>query len=105
MCELALRLVEHALRLDELLVALALDVDELRVLVGLATLDLTVVFLKLSDAFLGRVDRRILRRKHAALDMRGPRCAAKLAEHLVERLGILFDLDAELFDRAAALPA
>src|SRR5262249_22442664 len=103
--QLFLRLVDHALGLGQLRVALALDVDELRVLLGLARIDVAVLLAEVADAGFRFADRRVLRREHAAVDPRGARDAPERTEHLIERLGILLDLGAERLDRTAALPA
>src|SRR5207244_3155027 len=72
---------------------------------GLAALDLAGVLLQRRDALLRGGDRGVLDREHAAFDPRAARGAAERAEHLIERFGVLLDLDTELLDRAAALPA
>src|SRR6185437_7513992 len=93
--ELALRLLDRAFGLAELRVALALDVDELRVLLRLAPLDLARFLLQVRDPLLGHRDRLVLGREHAPFDARTAGRAAEPAEHAVERLGVLLDLDAE----------
>src|SRR6185312_11885457 len=91
--ELALRFFDRALGFRELRVALALDVDELRVLLGFAALDLGGFLLQMADSLLGHRDRLVLGGEHAALDASATRGTAEPAEHAVERLGVLLDLD------------
>src|SRR5260221_8471682 len=103
--ELATGLVDHALGLAHLRVALALDVDELGVLLRFATFDFGAFAIELIDALFRFGDRGILGGEHAALDARAAGSAAERAQDLIERFGVLLDLDAEQLDRTAALPA